>query len=299
MKCDKEKFYAVNRYLSSSFRHLGRLIGRHPLYFVIIPFLFTTLAAFGLLRLQVNNDTEYLFLPPYGRTLKARSDIEKLFPENATDFDFTRMTRYKGLNIIIATRKDEGTMMREYVFDELQMLNEKILNAKIKWNGQNITYPLEMNSSHINMDAIDLGGVSTDENCFITEFKAVRLLYFVDYHNSSKQDFANKLEEEIFKIVSQNSFHHIRVSLLNSVSIDSEIDNIFENIVWHIIIGGTSMITFVSVTCLTKDWVTSKPLIGISGCISSTFAVITASGLLLLCGMKYTGGNTIIPFIVV
>ncbi|XP_023235018.1 patched domain-containing protein 3-like [Centruroides sculpturatus] len=149
------------------------------------------------------------------------------------------------------------------------------------------------------MDAIDLGGVSTDENCFIIDFQAVRLLYFVDYHNSSKQDFAHKLEEEIFKIVFQNSFNHIRVSILNSVSIDSEIDNIFENIVRHIIIGGTCMITFASVTCLTKDWVTSKPLIGISGCISSTFAVVTASGLLLLCGMKYTRDNTIIPFIVV
>ncbi|XP_067135770.1 patched domain-containing protein 3-like isoform X2 [Centruroides vittatus] len=334
MQCDKEKFYAVNRHLSASFRHLGRLIGRHPLYFVIIPFLFTTLAAFGLLRLQVIKDMEYLFVPSYGRMLKVRSDIEKLFPENAADFDFTRMTRYKGLIIIIATRKDGGTMMREYVFDELQMLNEKIMNVKIKWKGQNITYsdicmrsngecyrnnilslktkfedirrkrmkikyPLDMNSSHINMDAIDLGGVSTDENSFITDFQAVRLFYFVDYHNSSKWEIVHKLEEEIFKIVSQNSFVHIRVSILSRVGIDNEIGNIFENIVWHIIVSGTYMITFISVTCLTKNWVTSKPLIGISGCISSTFAVVTASGLLVLCGMKYTGGNTIIPFIVV
>ncbi|XP_067135673.1 patched domain-containing protein 3-like [Centruroides vittatus] len=334
MQCDKEKFYVVHRYLSSSFRHLGSLIGRHPLYFVIIPLLFTTLAALGLLKLQVIKDTEYLFVPSNGRTLKVRSEIEKLFPDNATDFDFSRLIRYKGANLIIATCKDGRTMMREYVFDELQMLNEEILNMKITWKEQNITYsdicvksegecyrnnilslkskfedirrkklkikyPMEINSSHINIDAINLGGVSTDESSFITDFQAVRLVYFVDYHNSSKQEIAHKWEEEFLKTVSQNSFVHIRVSKMSGISIDNEVNNIFVNIVWHLIICGTCMITFASVTCLTKDWVTSKPLIGVSGCVSSFFAVVTAFGILLLCGMKYTEGNMVVPFIVV
>ncbi|XP_067124910.1 patched domain-containing protein 3-like isoform X2 [Centruroides vittatus] len=334
MQCDKEKFYAVNRYLFSSFRHLGRLIGRHPLYFVIIPFVFTALASLGLLRLQVIKNSEYLHVPSNGRTLKVRSEIEKFFPENATDFDFTRMTMYKGANMIIATCKDGGTMMREYVFDELQMLNEKILNIKIQWKGRNITYfdicmrsegecyrnnilslkgkfegvrrkklkikyPMDINPSQIHVDAINLGGVSTDENSFMTDFQAVRLLYFVDYHNSSKQEMAHKWEEEFLKTLAQNSFVHICVSKMSGISIDNEINNILVNIVWHLIISGTCMTTFASVTCLTKDWVTSKPLIGVSGCISSLFAVVTAFGVLLLCGMKYTEGNMVVPFIVV
>ncbi|XP_023241934.1 patched domain-containing protein 3-like [Centruroides sculpturatus] len=334
MQCDKEKFYAVNRYLSSSFRHFGRLIGRHPLYSVITPFLFTALASLGLLRVQIVKDSEYLFVPSNGRTLKIRSEIEKFFPENATDFDLSRVTMYKGMNGIIATCKDGGTMMREYVFDELQMLNKKILDIKITWKGQNITYsdicmksegecyqnsllslktkfedvrrkklkikyPMEINSSHINVDAINLGGVSTDENSFITDFQAFRLLYFVDYHNSSKQEIAHKWEEEFLKTVSQNSFVHIRVSKISGISIDNEINNVFVNIVWHIIISGAFMITFASVTCLTKDWVTSKPLIGVSGCVSSFFAVITAFGILLLCGMNYIEANLVVPFIVV
>ncbi|XP_067135805.1 patched domain-containing protein 1-like isoform X2 [Centruroides vittatus] len=334
MQCDKEKFYAVNRYLSSSFRHLGRLIGRHPLYFVIIPFVFTALSALGLLRLKVVKDTEYLYVPSNGRTLKARSQIEKLFPENATDFDFTRMIRYNEANMIIATCKDGGTMMREYVFDELQMLNEKIFDIKIQWKGRNITYsdicmksegecyrnnilslktkfenvkrkklkikyPMEINSSHINVDAINLGGVSTDENSFVLDFQAVRLLYFFDYHNSSKQEMADEWDKEFLKTVFQSSFVHIRVSLMSGINIDNELNNVFVNIVRHIIISGTCMITFASVTCLAMDWVTSKPLIGVSGCISSSFAVVTAFGILLLCGMKYTETNLIIPFIVV
>ncbi|XP_023235023.1 patched domain-containing protein 3-like [Centruroides sculpturatus] len=310
MQCDKEKFYAVNRYLSSGFRHLGRLIGPHPLYFVIIPFVFTALTSLGLFKLQVIKDTEYLVVPSTGKTLKVRSEIEKLFPENATNFDFTRMTTYKGANAIIVMCKDGGTMMREDVFDELQMLNERILDIKIQWKGQNITYsdicmrsegeyPMEINSSHINVDAINLGGVSTDKDSFITDFQAVRLLYFVDYHNSNKQEIAHKWEEEFLKTLAENSFVHIRVSKMSGISIDNEINNVFVNIVWHIIISGAFMITFASVTCLTKDWVTSKPLIGVSGCVSSFFAVITAFGILLLCGMNYTEGNMIVPFIVV
>ncbi|XP_023235016.1 patched domain-containing protein 3-like [Centruroides sculpturatus] len=158
---------------------------------------------------------------------------------------------------------------------------------------------MEINSSHINVDAINLGGVSTDENGFITDFQAVRLLYFVDYHNSIKQENSHKWNEEFLKTVSQNSFVYIRLSKLSGISVDNEINNIFVNIIWHIIIGGAFMITFACVICLTKDWVTSKPLIGVSGCISSSFAVVTAFGLLLLCGMKYTEANLIVPFIVV
>ncbi|XP_067135658.1 patched domain-containing protein 3-like [Centruroides vittatus] len=334
MQSDKEKFNVIHRHLSSRFRHLGRLIGRHPLYFVIIPLLFTALSALGLLRLQVIKDSEYLHVPSNGRTFKARTEIEKFFPENATDFDFTRMTLYKGANMIIATCKDGGTMMREYVFDELQMLNEKILDIKIQWKSQNITYsdicmtsegvcyqnnllslktkfedvrrkklqikyPLEINSSHISADTINLGGVSTDENSFITDFQAVRLLYFVDYYNSSKQEIAHKWEEEFLKIVSQNSFVHIRVSKMSGISIDNEVNNIFVNVIWHFIITGIFTTIFASVTCLTKDWVTSKPLIGFSGCISSLFAVVTAFSILVVCGMKYAETNVIVPFIVI
>ncbi|XP_023234999.1 patched domain-containing protein 3-like [Centruroides sculpturatus] len=334
MECDKEKFYVLHRCLSTSFRHLGRLIGRHPLYFVIIPFVFTALFALGLLRLQVIKDTEYLVVSKKGRTFKVRTEIEKFFPENATDFDFTRMTRLEGINMIIATCKDGGTMMREDVFDELQMLNRKILDVKIKWKGQNVTYfdicmksegecyqnnllslktkfedvrrkklqikyPMEINSSHISVDAINLGGVSTDENSFITDFQAFRLLYFVDYHNSSKQEIAKKWEEEFLKTVSQNSFVHIRLSKMSGISVDNEVNTIFVNIVWHIIISGICMMIFSSVTCLTKDWVTSKPLIGASGCISSSFAVVTAYGFLSLCGMKYNDMSVIVLFIVV
>ncbi|XP_023235020.1 patched domain-containing protein 3-like [Centruroides sculpturatus] len=334
MQCDKDKFYAINRYLSSSFRHLGRLIGRHPLYFVIIPFVFTALAALGLFKLQVVKDTEYLVVPSTGKTLKVRTEIEKLFPENNTDIDFSRMIGYYGANMIIATCKDGGTMMREYIFDELQMLNEKILDIKIQWKRQNITYsdicmrsegecygnnilslnrkfedvgrkklkikyPMEINSSHINIDAINLGGISTDENSFITDFQAVRLFYFVDYYNSNKQEIAVKWEEEFLKTLAENSFNYIRVSKMSGISIDNEINNIFVNIVWHMIISGICMAIFASVTCLTKDWVTSKPLIGVSGCISSFFAVVTAFGVLLLCGIKYAEGNIIVPFIVV
>ncbi|XP_023234997.1 patched domain-containing protein 3-like [Centruroides sculpturatus] len=334
MQCEKDKFYAVNRYLSSSFRHLGRLIGRHPLYFVIIPFVFTTLSALGLFRLKVVKDTEFLYVPSNGRTLKVRSEIEKFFPENATDFDFTRMIRYYGANMIIATCKDGGTMMREDVFDELQMLNEKILDIKITWKGQNVTYsdicmrsegecyrnnilslktkfedvrrkkvkikyPMEINSSHINVDAINLGGVSTDENSFVLDFQAVRLLYFVDYHNSSKREMADKWDKEFLKIVSQSSFVYIRVSVMSGINIDNELTNVFVNIVWYMIISGACMITFASVTCLAMDWVRSKPLIGVSGCMSSFFAVVTAFGILLLFGMKYTETNLVIPFIVV
>ncbi|XP_023235015.1 patched domain-containing protein 1-like [Centruroides sculpturatus] len=265
MQSDKEKFNVVHRHLSSSFRHLGRMIGRHPLYFVVIPLLFTVLSTLGLFRLQVIKDSEYLHVPSNGRTWKVKSDVEKFFRDNATDFDFTRMTMYKGANMIIATCKDGGTMMREYVFDELQMLNEKILDIKITWKGQNVTYsdicmrsegecfqnnllslktkfedvrrkklqikyPLEINSSHISVDAINLGGVSTDEDSFITDFQAFRLLYFVDYHNSSKQEIAHKWEEEFLKTLAENSFVYIRISKMSGISIDNEVNNIFCNL---------------------------------------------------------------------
>ncbi|XP_067124912.1 patched domain-containing protein 3-like [Centruroides vittatus] len=331
MPCEGD-LYAVNRFVSSSFKWLGLKIGRHPLYFIIIPSLFTALMCLGILRLKVFDDTEYLFLPLDGKTVKARSEIERLFPENVTDFDVSHITRYRGSGVVVVTPKYGESMLNESIFEELTTLNEIIFNISVQWKGKTLTYldicrksngkciknnvlslkdkieeiksknfkiryPIEWNSNIVR-HSLNLGGVSTDENHFVTDFKAVRLIYFVNYNNSTNQEISKLWEEKFLKIESHFTFKYINVIKMTGLSINIETNYFIENIIIHIIISGIITTIFVMVSCLSTDWATSKPLVGVCGCTSSLFGVISAFGILLICGMKFIEINSLIPFIV-
>ncbi|XP_067135783.1 patched domain-containing protein 3-like [Centruroides vittatus] len=332
MPCRKLRFFMIHKRLSVMYERLGLFIGRHPLYFVFIPLLFAALTTLGLLRLHIVTDAEYLYLPIHGESSKIRKAIERLLPQNEFDFDLSRIIDMKGSCVIIATAKNDEFMLNDAIFDELQRLDRNIWNLNIYWNQRNLTYndicrkyrescnfngiltlrdkiediknkkyriryPLTIGSSSINTDAIQLGGVLTDKDNFVENFKAIRLTYFVDNSDSTRQQISERWEEKIINYVSRVSFVHVQLSKMCSVSANIE-SRIIRHITFYVLITGVILIILASLSCLSMDCVRSKPLIGISACISSTLGVISAFGILLLCGMEFVELTIMVLFIV-
>lgn len=48
---------------------------------------------------------------------------------------------------------------------------------------------------------------------------------------------------------------------------------------------------------MTGDWVTSKPLEALMGVLSSSFAIISASGFMFLIGIPFISQVTVMPFL--
>jgi hypothetical protein len=47
------------------------------------------------------------------------------------------------------------------------------------------------------------------------------------------------------------------------------------------------LVTFTIVSCMTGDWITSKPIEALMGVLTSTFAIISAAGLMFYCGVPF------------
>ncbi|XP_067124926.1 patched domain-containing protein 3-like isoform X1 [Centruroides vittatus] len=116
--------------------------------------------------------------------------------------------------------------------------------------------------------------------------------------NSTIREITIKWEECFVQTISKMVFSHICISIFTGMLYEKEASNIFPHVAPFIVFSGVLMIIFAVLTCLTTDWVTSKPLVGIAGCFSALFGVMTAFCLLFLSGMDYIDLSILVPFLV-
>lgn len=84
----------VDDFLNKAFHKIGLIVGRHPAYFVIIPFVLALLCFTGFQRIHYEIDPEYLFSPINGPGKTERAIVEEHFKLNYSDkFSLERITR--------------------------------------------------------------------------------------------------------------------------------------------------------------------------------------------------------------
>ena len=110
--------------LRKIFYRLGKLIGNHPGYFIVVPILLTVLCFTGIQRMNYNYDPEYLFSPTNGQAKNERAVVEKYFQTNYTAFKANRITHAGKLGRLIITAKDNGSMLRTHVWDQMLYLDQ-------------------------------------------------------------------------------------------------------------------------------------------------------------------------------
>ncbi|XP_067137436.1 patched domain-containing protein 3-like [Centruroides vittatus] len=324
------KYKYIYQKLSKCLHKVGFCIGRHPLLFICIPLLFTALFASGFLRMKAQSEKEFPHLLLNEKSIIDRSEIEKLFAENATDFDFSRTTRLKAYGSIIAKTKDGGSMLRESIFQEIQKLDWMVRNMTVTHKKRNLTYadicrktkeicfrndvlnlvdklstflrgriqiryPNVMNAA--NTYGINLGGVSTDDDGFVKDFKAIRLFYFIDDNNSTQHLIAKKWEDRFLNSLEGLSLHHINISGFSGSTWHDKLSSVSTRIIPYIIVTVLAVVFLIISIRRTTKIITDKPIISIiAGCFPC-FSAVSAFGCLLLCDMEYFDINLIIFFV--
>ncbi|XP_068897775.1 patched domain-containing protein 4 isoform X4 [Tenebrio molitor] len=132
----------VDEILNKSFYKLGLLVGHHPGYFLVIPFLLTLLGITGFQRIHTNIDPEYLFSPINGEGKMERAIVENFFKVNYTSkFNVARITRAGRFGRVIVTSKDGNkNLLRTVVWKELRLLDGIIQNMTVYHDYEYFTY---------------------------------------------------------------------------------------------------------------------------------------------------------------
>ncbi|XP_067131614.1 patched domain-containing protein 3-like [Centruroides vittatus] len=248
--------------------------------------------------------------------------------------NFRRLTRFDATAGIIVTPKNGTSVLEESIIEDVIKLDEIIRNVTILWDNAfvhyedlcckteknichenyalalkgktndikkakyNIKYPVDIFEDTLVLSALDFGGVILNEKNVIRDFNAIRLVYKLDHSTKEKKQVALKWEQMCLEILSNIKLNNSKISKMFSHSVHNEINRIGEGALPLILIVAPIMLTFSAVSCLSTDFLSSKPWLGIAGCLSPFLATVAAFGLLCYCRIDYASINVIIFFLI-
>ncbi|XP_067123168.1 patched domain-containing protein 3-like [Centruroides vittatus] len=320
---------------SHCFSQIGYHIGCYPQFYVFAFLLITVVLASGFFKLHIVKKGEYLYTPNNGRGKVERNSVESIFTLNTTaSLDFTRMVRFENVVFVMALSKNNDSLLNDNTILDLIKLDKIIRNISVFWNnnffryedlcvrnkqnrcpsnylsfltrrmmdfkqGRNfMRYPYEKTQFQVKLTAVNFGGVLTNDDGYVQDFKAFRLIYFLD-NNSREEKLTLKWESAVLETLSNVKFQHIEVFTYAGQTNDVEANRNTELGLPLLFISGVIMISFSFVSCLTFDAVSSKPLIGIAAYFSPLLGTAAAFGLLLHCNVEYVDTNAAVAFLTI
>ncbi|XP_067127227.1 patched domain-containing protein 3-like, partial [Centruroides vittatus] len=314
---------------------LGVVISRYPVYFVIVPVIASGLLSIGLMRIQTNDDIDFLLSADRGKVFDAKQFIEKTFPIKSDNFDFLRITKRPLFPIIYIVNDTEGNILCKEILEEIRTVDKIAKNTIAYVDGNKIVYSdvchivdgkcLEntiidlLNNSEnaineilrlkypVNIDpvtyaykisAVNLGGVTTDDKGYIKQAKAVRLLYVLDESDTNKKKCNEEWTKALYNKLKDYSFEHIKTFPDPFSSTASEGKRISQQLVSLISVAVVVVAIFSMSTNMTNNWMKSKPWLGIASVVSAGLAVAASFGLLSACGIENLQWNVGLPFMI-
>lgn len=312
---------------------IGRLISRHPIFFVLVPLIVACALSTGLYKIKLSTDYEKLYIPRNARSLHERKMVENLFPMNlSTEFDMMRMSKLGRLGMVLFIPRDNDTVLRKPILKTVKQVDNLINNITIEHQGRNsnykqlcaksskscyqngiiymisnkdynikkIQYPLQLDSLTFYYLAVptNLGGVEVDENNIVTYAKVIRLMYFLDDSTDVKREIAKIWESKFLKIVNSLRYDDVEVIAFSILSVETEVHRITENGLPYACIAVPLMVIVSVITCMMFDWVRSKPWLGISGFLASSMGVGSTFGMFAYLNVDFIDINTAIALII-
>ncbi|XP_069953395.1 patched domain-containing protein 3-like isoform X2 [Cherax quadricarinatus] len=333
MGCFLKKF---DNFLNRSFYKLGFTIANHYGYFIIVPVFLSAILATGFQRIKYEDDPEYLFSPTTGFARNERAIIEENFFLNfSSDFHPSRITRTGRFARLIITAKDEGTLLRAHVWDDMIKLNQLVHSVSVDlendrhvryddlcaiWDSKcyennvlglqdfmpriengtfNLTYPLMLNPTTFETYVFPhfFGGTVLTNDSMVVSVKALSIFYWLKT-NTAKQDAdASLWEEALLKEMDNRDFGSISVARFVSRTLETELENNTNSVVPFIGVTLTIMILFSVCSVMMGDWVRTKPWLGFLGVISANLACAASFGFLIYLGVEFIGINMASPFL--
>ncbi|XP_067123849.1 patched domain-containing protein 3-like [Centruroides vittatus] len=316
-------------YLSQAFQKHGINISRNTSWYITVPIFVTLILATGLQNFHHDLDEDSI-VPTGGIIDKYKSRLMQLFPTNfKRNFDPARVLRNIHYGTVIVQAFDGGSVLREFIFREIVSLDREIQNFVINeegWKYKDIcaknegkcyvnkilllenklkefksgTFRLKYPNGNIsrNYDVLTLGGVELNEEGYVLSAKSVKLFYFLYDSNKLAEEIAIKWENRFVDTVNKLNFSYIKINKDVSHSRDESKKQLFLATLKYIPSSLVLMMTFTIVSCLTPDFLRSKPWTGIMSSVSTGMSIISGFGLLQYAGIGVSPMETMVPFLI-
>ncbi|XP_033644620.1 patched domain-containing protein 3-like isoform X1 [Asterias rubens] len=239
---------------------------------------------------------------------------------------------------IIVTAMDGGSALRQDIMEELMRLDERVRTFTVdfndtetsynricqKWMGEcvdnqlllfyrdrvsefsniTVTYPqadlpLIFGQSIPLMIGPNFGGVKLKDSNVVESVFAIRLFYSLGLP-IEEDHLAFAWEEEFIQVMQdfQNETSLLKIAASHSETLSTEINEASFRVIPRFISTFCMLIVFAVFSCIMRDWVQSKPWLGLVGVVNAAFSIVSAIGFLSLIGMPYNEMVSLMPFLI-
>eukprot|EP00093_Oithona_nana_P004609 04609.XXX_235761_239797_1 [CDS] Oithona nana genome sequencing. len=281
-------------------------------------------------------DPEYLFSPINGEAKFERAQLEKHFPTNYSAFDPGRVSRAGRFGRLLISAKDNGTILRERVFQQIVYVDTLVRNLTIVHDDgygyryenlcattiegvcsgnnvlsiakympeieslqMNVTYPIWFDPDTFTRVTFNffVGGVELNEDSTMKSVKIIALNYFLNSAADADIKIGSKWEDAFLDFFSKLELSELKIIRFSSLSLERELENNTNSVIPYFALNLGVMIAFCICTCMMTDWVKSKPMLGFLGVVSAVLATLASLGMVMYCGVPFIGINMAAPFL--
>ena len=317
--------------LSHVFYRYGKLIGRHPLPFLILPPCIAFALMAGVINMEQTNDADYLFIPHNAPSLKERKHFEETYLfDDAQHFTTLRTTVVPGSLKLHIEPKNERNVLRDDVIDAVKILDAFVLGHVVRyqggshqykdlcasWNGVcthstflqivgnrsiddlSISYPVHVDAQgHVFNLVHDVGGVDYLKSGVLTSARSIVLQYFVAFQTSfdkrRSEIWLNSLRDELLDY----SDARINLEFKTSLSLNQQLDEAQNEAAPLFGIAFIVLVTFTVCACVMFDSVRSKPWVAVGGLVAALLGTASSVGVMSAAGVKFVGVVVVMPFL--
>ncbi|XP_071496452.1 patched domain-containing protein 3-like [Diadema antillarum] len=330
-------FDCIDRLLVSFFSRYGKLIGRHPLPFLLGSILVALGLGTGLMFIRLETDVMYLFTPQESQARVESDIIYDIFP---VDYEAYLPNRGKGVtdlgsNVIIKPKVGDN-VLTEAVIAEILRFDAGVQDVTVQdwndtecrydclcamWEGSCLVNPVlqayDFNASrvssinlthpfhHLSERSVVFVGASLGEVTMKdgeNSTVATAGLLSLSYHlksTSKFQSLGRTWEKEFLKYADGFQSDHVALSYIVSHTLEREITNLTLTVLPFFAVTCVLLVTFAVASCLVADWVLGKAILGCLGFISALLAIAASSGLLCFLGFHFNIVAASMPFLII
>ncbi|XP_022089525.1 patched domain-containing protein 3-like isoform X2 [Acanthaster planci] len=145
----------------------------------------------------------------------------------------------------------------------------------------------------------NLGGIMLDNNSNIESAQALRLFYSLGTEPEDDH-LAATWELEFLKVVDefQNRTSTMNIRTSTSMTLSVEVNEASYRVLPRFVATFCMLLLFAVCSCIMRDWVLSKPWLGLIGVISAGLSILSSIGLLSLIGLGYNEVVSLMPFLI-
>ncbi|KAL7842080.1 hypothetical protein SRHO_G00237690 [Serrasalmus rhombeus] len=309
---------------------VGKFIGLHPWWFIIVPLALAASLGWGFCFLEdrKSNDIVQQFTPIDGRAKTEKHFYKAFFPSNKEEFSSLRLNTDGVYGSLIFTSETDvlsvgaleeilhvdatvkGISIRhgeeEFAYSDVcakvnQHCHPNSLLEILDYNANNITvvnltFPVH---HHFKMGQVPLehllGQVDVDSNTVVQSARAVRLFYYLQEVNDTLED---AWLNEFVHLLTNVTTNVTQVSYFTSLSRQQEFEKSTKSVTHLFAITYFIAILFSVLSCIRLDNVRNKMWVAGLGVISTGLAVLSSFGFLLILNVPFVITVASSPFLI-